>query len=405
MKITRIEILNSKTPDHRDKGFEKLGNASPTCTFCRIWTDSGIYGDGEVAGIHTGLATYGMLQQVAPLLIGKDPLLNEALWELMYKATFFGQNGGAVIFSAISALDIALWDIKGKHFGVPVHTLLGGKCRNSIRCYASQLQNGWWEIGTPARICVTLDDYRQAAKNAIAEGFDCVKVDFFAWTRDGVRYARDDRERIIRPLHLRDVEARIAAVRETVGPLCQIIVENHSRIDLLGAIQIAKIVEKYDVMYFEEPNTPNSYTAAEIHDKINIPVAAGERIYSRWQYIPYFENRSLQVIQPDLGNCGGFTEVKKICDMAHAYDVGVQLHTCGSGLATTCSLHLEAVIPNFIIHEHHTRLRSMTAPVTTENPQPVNGCLAIPEKPGLGNEITAYAFELAKAAGYYAEMQ
>ena len=158
-------------------------------------------------------------------------------------------------------------------------------------------------------------------------------------------------------------------------------------------------------MYFEEPNTPNPYTAEVIHNKINIPVAAGERIYSRWQYVPYFENRSLQVIQPDLGNCGGFTEVKKICDMAHAYDVGVQLHTCGSGLATTCSLHLETVLPNFIIHEHHTRLRSLTAPVTTENPQPVNGYLSLPDKPGLGNEITGYAYELAHAAKLLTELK
>lgn len=405
MKITKIEILNCKTPENKKQGFEKVGNASPTCTFCRIRTDDGIYGDGEVAGIHAGLAVYGMLRQISGILIGKDPLHNEELWELMYKSTFFGQNGGPVIFSAISALDIALWDIKGKYFGVPVHTLLGGKCRDQLRCYASQLQNGWWEIGTPAHICITLEDYREAARNAVAEGYDCIKADFFAWNKDGVRYPRDERERIIKLCHLQEVEERISAVRDAVGPLCDIIVENHSRIDLLGALQIARIVEKYNVMYFEEPNTPNPYTSAVIHDKVDIPIAAGERIYSRWQYIPYFENRSLQVIQPDLGNCGGFTEVKKICDMAHAYDVGVQLHTCGSGLATTCSLHLEAVIPNFIVHEHHTRLRSMTAPVTAENPQPVNGVLNVPNKPGLGNEITGYAYELAKAAGFYTLIQ
>lgn len=405
MKITKIDILNAKTPDNRVAGYEKLGNPSPTCTFCRIWTDEGIYGDGEVAGIHAGLAVYGMLQQIGKLLIGRDPLLNEALWELMYKSTFFGQNGGAVIFSAISALDIALWDIKGKYFGVPVHVLLGGACRDRIRCYASQLQNGWWEIGTPTRICLTLDDYRQCARRAAEEGYDCVKVDFFAWDQEGKRYSRDERERIIHPRHLKEVEERIRAVREEVGPLCEIIVENHSRIDMMGALQIAALVEKYGIMYFEEPNTPNPYTAEVIHNKINIPVAAGERIYSRWQYVPYFENRSLQVIQPDLGNCGGFTEVKKICDMAHAYDVGVQLHTCGSGLATTCSLHLEAVLPNFIIHEHHTRLRSLTAPVTTENPQPVNGYLGLPDKPGLGNEITEYAYELARASGFLTELK
>lgn len=157
------------------------------------------------------------------------------------------------------------------------------------------------------------------------------------------------------------------------------------------------MAEKYRIMYFEEPNTPTPYMTKYIADKVNIPIASGERIYGRWQYAQYFENRSLQVIQPDIGNCGGLTEAKKICDMSYAFDVSVQAHVCASPLSTSVALQLESVIPNFVIHEHHTYNRmNFNKGLTKYDPQPVNGYFTVPDEVGIGNEISEQAYKQAQ---------
>ncbi|SDE36327.1 mandelate racemase/muconate lactonizing enzyme family protein [Sporomusa acidovorans] len=359
---------------------------------CRIYTDEGIYGDGEaaVAYISGAPAAFGMVKDLAAMLIGLDPLDNEKIWEIMYKRTFWGQNGGPIIFAGMSAIDIALWDIKGKYFDVPVYKLLGGKKRDKLRTYASQLQFGWGEGITPA---ITPEDYYNNTKKAMAEGYDCVKVDFFTFREDGKQFDEEDRTGLLKPYYVKLVESRVAAVREAAGENVDIIMENHSFLDAQSAIQLGRVVQKYNIFYYEEPNTPNPKTAKYIRESLQMPIASGERIYSRWQYAPYFEDQSIQLIQPDLGNCGGITEGKKICDMAHVYDIGVQAHVCASPLSTAAALHLEAVIPNFVIHEHHVfNLSSWNKRLAVHDYQPVNGEYSIPELPGLGNEISEYAF-------------
>ena len=386
MRITKVDVLRL------------LGGDRNTYVFCRVHTDAGIYGDGEVAGICGSRGAFGVVTDLARFLINEDPMDNERLWEKMYKESFWGQNGGPMTFAGMSALDIALWDIKGKALGVPCHTLLGGKTRDKLRTYASQLQLGWFPIYSQdaSMNLATLEQYRAVTKTAMDEGYDSVKFDFLTFDTEGKRIPRASKNGILPQKYVDLVESRIAAVRETAGNNVDIIVENHSKIDALGALQIAKAVEKYRVMYFEEPNTPSPYTAAFLSSRINMPIAAGERIYSRWQFIPYFENRSIQVIQPDIANCGGLTEVKKICDMAHAYDIVAQIHTCGSPLQTSIAMQLEAAIPNFCIHEHHKRVRTKWMEgLTKHNPHPVDGYLAVPDEPGIGNEIMPLAYERA----------
>ncbi|MCD8009717.1 MAG: mandelate racemase/muconate lactonizing enzyme family protein [Lachnospiraceae bacterium] len=387
MKITKIEVLKVKT-------------TRPTWrpVFCRVYTDEGIYGDGEAALAYGRAADAGFaaVREFAGLIIGMDPLANEVIWEKLYKTTFWGQNGGPVIFAAIGALDMALWDIKGKYFHAPIHQLLGGACRTKLRSYASQLQNGW-EYGEDNYACQTAPEgFADAARKAVAEGYDAVKFDFFEKKPGGGDFTAEDRRCFVLPKDLQTVEDRLAAVREAVGDQVDIIAEAHSRMDAPGAIRYARILEKYNVMFFEEPDTPTPYMTKYIADQVNIPLAGGERIYGRWQFVPYFEDRSLQVIQPDLGNCGGFTEVKKICDMAHAYDVSVQAHICASALSTAAAIHLEAVLPNFVIHEHHICNRiTYNMGLTTEDVQPVQGYLEVPMAPGLGNEISEKAYRMA----------
>lgn len=161
-------------------------------------------------------------------------------------------------------------------------------------------------------------------------------------------------------------------------------------------MQLAQLAEKYHIMAFEEPNTPTTQTVEYIAKYTRVPIANGERLFSRWQYAEYFTKNLLQLAQPDIGNCGGISEVKKICDMAHAFDVGIQVHVAGSPLATNAALHVECAIPNFIIHEHHTCNRMDTClGLTKYNLQPENGFFSIPEEPGIGNEFLQEAIDKA----------
>ena len=386
MKIVSVDIMELKPRD----------NPRWRPVVCRINTDEGIYGYGEAA-LAYGMgasAAFGMIKDLSRMIIGQDPLDNEVIWDNLYKATFWGQNGGPVVFAGISAIDIALWDIKGKAFNVPVYRLLGGKRREKLRSYASQLQFGWGDGSKPA---FATEDYASASKKAVAEGYDAIKIDFFTFTKEGSRFTAEETTRLLKPAYLDLIEDRIAAVREAVGQGVDIIIEAHSFTDAQAAIQIGRRAEKYNIFIYEEPITPNPKITKLVAENVNIPLASGERIYTRWGYAPYFENGSLSLIQPDLGTCGGITEGKKICDMAYTYDVSVQAHVCASPLSTAASLHLEAVIPNFCIHEHHViNLAGYNKELCIHDYQPIEGYISIPELPGIGNELSDYALKTAK---------
>lgn len=381
LKITQVDVMKLHTDNHF------------TPIVCRIYTDEGIYGDGEVALAYgfSRYAGFGILKDFAPLILGKDPLNHEIIWNDLFGNTFWGNNGGPVTFGGISAIDNALWDIKGKYFGVPVHKLLGGKRRDKLRTYASQLQYGW----SPSyETIATAEDYSTAAKKAVDEGYDAVKVDVLTFDRDGRTLTRDETQTFREPYYINLAEERIAAIRDAVGPDVDIIIENHSNTDAQSAVQIAHACEKYRILYFEEPSTATPKVTRFIKDQIHIPIAHGERIYGRWQFAPYFENGSVQLIQPDVGTCGGITECKKICDMAQTYDVNVQVHACGSPLSTAASLQLESTLTNFAIHEHHrVGLCDFMRRLCKYDYQPVNGKFVVPDLPGMGNELSQYALE------------
>ena len=377
MKITQVEIFHVHT--RPQSGQRPI--------LVKVSTDEGIYSLGEagMASGKGGSGAVGAIKDFAGLLIGEDPFNTEKIWEKLLKETFWGQGGGTIIFSAISALDIALWDIKGKSLGVPVYKLLGGKVRSQLRAYASQLQLGWGKVRRPKG---PKEDYAEEARKAIAEGYDAVKVDVLGFDREGK--ALPHLEGPLSHKYIALGEERVAAIREAVGPDVDIIIENHARTDLVSAIQLAKAVEKYNIFFYEEVNTPlNPQLLREVREKVNIPLASGERIYSRWGYLPYFENRAIDVIQPDLGSCGGFSDFKKIVDMAHAYEVTVQAHVAGTGVAEAAALHAEAAIPNFCIHEHHQKtLLPEYQELVVYDYQPKDGYYTVPELPGIGQEIT-----------------
>ncbi len=391
MKIVSVDLMALE---------QDRGNGSRP-VICRINTAGGLHGYGE-AGIAIGSgspACFALLKDFAPMIIGMDANDNEVIWEKVFKASFWGVGNGGVIMAALSAIDCAVWDVKAKAAGLPLYKLLGGKQREKLWCYASQLQFGWAVDGfNPAR-AASGDPafYGEAAKKALAQGYTAVKANFIRYDAQGkILPPSATTGRLSRSL-MTLAEKRIAAVRDAVGPDVEIIAENHAMTDAATAIQFAKMAEPFDIMFLEEGAIPlNPAVMKKIAEKTSIPLATGERTYTRWGFLPFFENQCLTVIQPDIGNCGGVTEGKKICDMACAWDVGVQAHVCSSPINLAVSLHLEAAIPNFTIHEHHV---GNTLPSCVEmgkyDYQPKNGYLDIPELPGIGQEVSDKALKSA----------
>lgn len=370
-----------------------------TYLFVRVNTDAGISGWGE-CGLAYGRCTeaaFGNCQDFARAVIGMDPFETEKIWNHLHRHTFWGMGGGVTLTAAMAAIDTACWDIKGKAMGMPVHKLLGGKVNDTLRCYASQLQNGWRKAAQAGGIAMlyTPEEYYEVTKEALAEGYTAVKVDPVFCPPEPVDFAVIGNtlgHHVRGSYPLQDLEIakeRIAAVREAAGPYTDILIETHSLIDTNTAIQLAQALEPYNIMYLEEPTCPeNPELFRVIAGHTRIPLATGERSYSRWGFREFFEGRLISLAQPDLCNTGGITETKKICDMAEIYDIGVQIHVCGGPLATAAALQLEAVIPNFVIHEEHcANLKAEYQAYGTHCYAPEHGVYTVPDLPGIGEEV------------------
>lgn len=384
MLITSIDIIQVEPiPENRQ-----------IPVFTRINTDEGISGIGEVGVSIFGfsVAAAEVVRRVADLLIGQNPLHHDRLWETLLRKTFWGQGNGGVIMGAFSALDTALWDIKGKVYAAPVHELLGGKYRDSLWSYASQLQGGWKRpefLNAPG----DLSWYREAYLAAQADGFDAIKVNFLQVLPEAGRFDTFRHGGHIPHAILRAVEERLSLAREIFGPDAEIILENHALTDVNAAIEFARLAEPYRIFYYEEPVTNlNPEQFRRIRDATSIPLATGERAYTRYGYLPYLQDRSVSVLQPDLGNCGGFTEARKIADLAQLWGVTIQSHTCNSPISVAAALQFEAAIPNFVIHETHTTngLESVRR-LGVHDYQPVNGSFVVPDLPGIGEELSDWA--------------
>lgn len=382
MKITSVDIMKAKMSSERASDGTMWNPI-----FIRINTDEGICGYGEIGLAYSDAinAAVGICVDFSKVIIGMDPLASEKIWDTLHRCTFWGQGGGGVIFGGISAIDIALWDIKGKVCNMPVYQLLGGKTRDKIRAYASQVQFDWAKV---SKNLVTPDEYAEVVHVAMADGYTCVKVDPLGVDMDGGW--QWDFAGILSNDQIKMAVERVAAMRHAGGKDLDIIIELHSQTDVNSAIQLGRELEQFNCFYYEEPTQPlNPDIYKEITANVKIPLASGERIYSRWGYRPFLEQRLLSVIQPDLGNCGGITEGKKICDMAHIYDIAVQLHICGGPVATAAALQLEAVIPNFLIHEQHQyALIEENIALCKYDYQPVNGYFDVSQRPGIGQEVS-----------------
>ncbi len=355
MQITQLDIL---TADVGEPGAPRV------YVFVRLLTDEGIVGYGEPSCVGMEQAVVGAVRDLQHLVIGADPLAIERLLGDMTRTIIW--RGGPVVSAAISGIEHALWDIKGKALGVPVWQLLGGRVRDRIECYA------WIHGGEP-------DSYADGARKRLAEGFRTVKFTPFEGTGLGHDVAHGQR-----------AEARIRAVREAVGDDIGIAIDAHGLLNPVNAVEMARCIAPYGILFYEEPILPESPRAlADVRRRIDIPVATGERLFGRHAFRDLLVHEAVDVIQADVGNAGGILEVYKIAVMAEAFYVSLAPHNPWSPLSTAISLHLDAVAPNFLIQEiptagaHAGRARLLQQQIET----PKDGFLDIPEGPGWGVDL------------------
>ncbi len=337
--------------------------------FVRLVTDSGLYGIGEATLEMREPTVAEAVRELERHLIGRDPHDVEAIWHEAYRDSYW--RGGPVLMTALSGVEMALWDLKGKDLGVPVWQLLGGKVRDRVPCYA----NGWF---SPAK---TPDEFAEKARAAVAQGFQGLKWDPF-----GKAY------RTISKPELRQALACVQAVAEAAGPEVNILVEGHGRFDVPTAIRIAHALADFDVTWFEEPVMPD-YPAgmAEVVRRSSVPIAGGERLYSRWDARTYLELGCADILQPDVSHVGGVGELKKIAAMAETYSRMVCPHNPIGPVANAATLHLAACVPNFWLLETMNTDVPWRREVTTEKVRFADGCMLIPEGPGLGLDLNLEA--------------
>ena len=337
--------------------------------FVKIYTDEGVNGVGEATLEYKEKALVGAVEQIKESIVGKDPSRIEEIWRDTYRDAYW--RGGAVLMSALSAVEIALWDILGKSLGVPVYQLLGDKMRDKVRIYA----NGWFAGAKEP------EEFGEKAKTAVSRGITALKWDPF-----GKNWLEIPNKELDKSLRC------ISAVREAVGPEVDLLIEGHGRFDVPTAVRIARELEPFKIMFFEEPVPPDDLSALkQVKDRSNVAISAGERLYTRWDYRRLFDLMAADYIQPDVSHAGGIMELKKIASEAECRYIPFAPHNPSGPVANAATLMLAACCPNFTILEIMYSDVPWRKEVTDESLTFSDGCISIPEKPGLGIELNEEA--------------
>ncbi len=312
MKIATIETFDLTCPLGRPFGWSQGWIEQRNTTLVKITTDDGLTGWGE------GAASDLINNLLAPLLIGQDPINRNGLWERMFHALYNGNNAVGLAGSAVSALDIALWDLAGKAANLPVSALLGGKIRDKVAVYATGLY--YTEGEFPDRL---LDE----ARGYVEMGFKGMK------TKVG-------------GLSLKDDVARVRALRETIGPDISLMIDANEGYNATTAIRLGRELADLDLVWFEEPvNAQDLDAYLEVKAALPMAIAGGENLRTRYEFKPYLTQRAYDIVQPDIMHCGGITEMARICAMANACGIQVNPHVWGSPVMIAATLHLAATLP------------------------------------------------------------
>jgi galactonate dehydratase len=346
----------------------ELFKVPPRWLFLKISTEDGITGWGEPIVEGRAETVRTAVEELSGYLIGKDPFRIEDHFQVLYRGGFY--RGGPVLTSALSGIEQALWDIKGRALGVPVYELLGGAAREKMRVY------NWIGGDRPA-------DVAESAKAQRAAGFTAVKMN-----------ATEELDYLDSPAKIDAAVARLAAVREAGGPDLGVGIDFHGRVHKSMAKTLARELESYRPMFIEEPVLPgNEETLREVARHTTTPIALGERLYTRWDFKRVLVGGYVDIVQPDLSHAGGILETRKIAAMAEAFDVAVAPHCPLGPIALAASLQLDACTPNAIIQEqslgiHYNRESDLLDYLVDEDVFAYqDGYVAIPAGPGLGIEI------------------
>ena len=338
----------------------------PRWLFVRVEADDGAFGWGEASLEGWAEAVDGVFEVFRDRFIGADPFAIEEIWQVGYRGGFY--RGGAVIMSALSGLEQALWDLKGRVLGLPVWQMLGGKVREKVRSYA------WIGGDRPNEIA-------EAADVRSKQGFNAIKMN-----------ATAELDWIGTPKAFDEVVKRVEAAQ---GVGLDVGLDFHGRVHRPLAKQLAKALEPLGLMFIEEPLlSENLEGLAQIASLVSTPIALGERLYGRWEFKPMFEAGAVDIIQPDLSHAGGILEVRKIAAMAEAYDIALAPHCPLGPLALGACLQIAACTPNHAIQEVSLGIHYNTGGhdllnfvVNKDALTPVAGYLQVPEGAGLGVEI------------------
>jgi len=339
----------------------------------KIHCEDGTVGIGE-GGVHGWQRpTQTMIETMEPYLLGKNPDHIEHHYQWLYRSSHFM---GSVVQGALSAIDIALWDIKGKRLEVPIFDLMGGKTRDRVRCY---MHVGSGDFGSA-------DDLAKDALNAVKQGFTAVRFTPFSsdyylhksyseWADEAVK--------------------RVSAVRETVGSDVDICVEIHRQMNPAESIALGRRLEEFNPFFYEDPMLPDSPAImGEVAKKCNIPIATGERFTTIFEYQQLLEAKAASYVRPDLCLCGGLSGCKKVAAMAEAHHVKVIPHNPLSPISTAACVQLDACIPNFALQEYTGESEPPKSELLLKPLELKEGYITVPDGPGLGVEINEEALKM-----------
>ena len=337
----------------------------------KIHCEDGTVGIGEGGAHGWQRPTKTMIETMEPYLLGKDPHQIEHHYQYLYRSSHFM---GSIVQSALSAIDIALWDIKGKRLGVPIYDLMGGKTRDKVRCYM--------HVGAP-RDNDTAEGLAISARLVAEQGFTAVRFSPFpsdyylhksysGWADEAVR--------------------RVGAVRETVGPDVDLCVEIHRQMNPAESIWLGRRLEQFNPFFYEDPMLPDSPAImGDVAAQCNIPIATGERFTTIFEYQQLLEAKAAAYVRPDLCVCGGLSGCKKVSAMAEAYHVKVIPHNPLSPVSTAACVQLDACIPNFALQEYTGESEPPKSDLLVNPLELIDGYLTVPDGPGLGIELNEAA--------------
>jgi galactonate dehydratase len=333
----------------------------------RVYTSAGIVGNGE-AGLwaHHGVVKQA-IDEMAEYYVGKDPRLIEHHFQVVSRQTHFS---GAVLNAALSAVDIALWDILGKSVDLPVYQLLGGKCRDKVRVFANIVGN-------------SLDECATNARARVEAGYTTLRMTpFFAGFERGTPSDM-----------IGNAVAMVAVVREAIGYGIDLGLEIHRNLRPEEAITLARELEPFRILYYEDPLAPESVEGLEyMARRVRLPIATGERFYSIYQFKDLIDRQIVSLIRPDVSLAGGFTQIKKIAGMAEAAFVGIFPHLMGSPVNNAAFAHFAAAIPNYT-HMESNLCKGPVAEIVDEQMPVENGYRIVSDRPGIGIEIVEEVLE------------